>query len=36
MTEDEDLSNLDLLAMRALLIWPLLARAAVIFVLLRW
>jgi hypothetical protein len=36
MTEDEDLSYLDLLALRALLIWPLVAWGMVIYVLLRW
>lgn len=36
MTEDEDLSYLDLLAFRAMLIWPPVAWWAVIYVLLRW
>ena len=31
MTEDEDLSYLDLIAVRALLIWPLVAWVAVFF-----
>jgi len=36
MTEDQDLSYLDLLALRALLISPLVVWWAVIYVLLRW
>jgi hypothetical protein len=34
MTGDEDLSYLDLLAVRALLIWPLVAWSLLFFVLL--
>ena len=34
MTEDHDLSYLDLLAVRALLIWPLVAWWAVFYVFL--
>jgi hypothetical protein len=36
MTEDQDLSYLNLLALPALLVWPLVAWAAVFYVLLRW
>jgi hypothetical protein len=36
MTEEQDLSYLDLLALRALLISPLVVWWAVIYVLLRW
>ena len=36
MTENVDLSYLDLLTLRALLIWPLVAWYAVIYVLVRW
>jgi hypothetical protein len=36
MTEDQDLSYLDLLALRALLISPLVFWWAMIYVLLRW
>jgi len=36
MTDGQDLSYLDLLALRAMLIWPLVAWAAVFYFLLRW
>ena len=36
MANDQDLSYLDLLALRALLILPLVVWWAVIYVLLRW
>ena len=36
MTEDEDLSYLDLLALRALLFSPLVVWALLFYILLRW